>query len=107
MLDQGTNRGYKNKPFLEKRRILGKVEQNGQFVPLTTRNVFLKAYTANPSEWELWNDEDKNDYLQAIADVLESYRARHSLPPLPIAAHSDSAASKLDSGLTTTSAGAI
>ena len=40
LLDEHTNRSYKNAPFAVKRQRLLDLDQHGIFVPLCTRNVF-------------------------------------------------------------------
>ena len=42
LLDRGTNRGYGNAVFAIKREILLDQDRSGVFVPLCTRNVFLR-----------------------------------------------------------------
>lgn len=73
LLDSKTNRGYQNKPFNEKRRIIIERESKGLFVPLCTKNIFLKVYSNNLDKMDIWNKDDKKDYLSAINMVMESF----------------------------------
>ena len=70
LLDSGTNRGYKNAVFPIKRRKILQTDQEGTFVPLCTRNVFLKCYSKKLENMFVWTTEDQEDYLDAIADKL-------------------------------------
>lgn len=73
LLDRLTNRSYQDKPFHEKRQILLTREARGQFVPLCTKNVFLKAYSQELDQMRLWTEEDKADYLEAVAQTLDAF----------------------------------
>lgn len=73
LLDAATNRGYKNAVFPLKRNSIIKLDKNGSFIPLGTKNVFLKYYSKKVSDMMFWSEEDAKDYLRAIKDVLEKY----------------------------------
>ncbi|OWV92202.1 hypothetical protein ATY78_01290 [Rhizobium sp. R635] len=73
LLDSRTNRGYKNAVFAVKRKILLENDQAGTFVPLCTRNVFLKCYSDTVANVTFWRDEDANDYFSAIWKTLTSF----------------------------------
>jgi len=73
LLDSQTNSSYKNKPFNEKREIIIERESRGLFIPLCTKNVFLKVYSKNPGDMDKWDDKDKKDYIEAIEQTLKSF----------------------------------
>ncbi|SFE49532.1 Protein of unknown function [Chitinophaga sp. CF118] len=76
LLDICTNSSLGNKGFLSKRSaILNKEIEEGVFVPLVTRNVFVKYYTKDLESipMEFWSRKDAEDYENAIAVMLESY----------------------------------
>ena len=73
LLDAQTNRSYKDAPFAEKRKIIIARESNGLFVPLCTKNIFLKVYSKNPGDMNIWGSSDKKDYIEAIERILESF----------------------------------
>ncbi|NOT90719.1 DUF262 domain-containing protein [Ferruginibacter sp.] len=73
LLDAGTNRGYKNAIYPIKRNKIIQKDQNGTFIPLCTKNVFLKYYNDSVEQMTLWGKADRKSYLQAILTVLESY----------------------------------
>jgi uncharacterized protein with ParB-like and HNH nuclease domain len=76
LLDKYTNSAIGNKPFLYKRsQILEEATQNNVFIPLATRNVFQKYYTADIGEIQMkfWSPVDAVSYKQAISDLLKDY----------------------------------
>jgi hypothetical protein len=70
LLDSRTNRSYQNAPFAVKRQTILSLDKAGIFIPLCTRNVFLKAYSAQPGNAIFWTDEDGEEYQQAIVKTL-------------------------------------
>ena len=77
LLDSRTNRGYRNAVFAVKRDILLKHDRSGIFVPLCTRNVFLKCYSRAVGNAIFWREEDARDYLDAISETLTLFFVRH------------------------------
>lgn len=73
LLDAGTNRSYKNAPFGIKRKILLEEDESGTYVPLCTRNVFLKCYSPEVSNALIWSSADKQGYYRAIAATLVAF----------------------------------
>lgn len=71
LLDSNTNRGYKNDLFLEKRNTIIALDKEGHFIPLGTKNVFLKYYTKNPETQAAWTEDDRRDYREAIKNCME------------------------------------
>ena len=73
LLDAKTNRSYKNAMFPIKRKRIIYNDMNGVFVPICTKNVFLKFYSKKLGEVMFWNESDAEDYLDAIKQVLKEY----------------------------------
>lgn len=73
LLDSGTNRGYKNAVFPIKREWLLRYDQAGTFVPLCTRNVFLKAYSEKVDKMLFWGIEDQDRYRAAMEETLTNF----------------------------------
>lgn len=73
LLDAQTNRSYQNAPFAEKRKIIIEREAKGLFVPVCTKNVYLKVYSKDLSNMDIWEDKDKKDYVDAIKHILKSF----------------------------------
>lgn len=94
LLDSGTNQQYHNAVFPFK-RIFVINKENGiktefyidkenklvfnedfkdvAFVPVCTKNVFVKGYTKNPQPLSAWTKEDAADYLRNMEQVLMEY----------------------------------
>jgi len=73
LLDSQTNRSYKNAPFAVKRQRVLSLDRDGVFVPLCTRNVFLKCYSANVDHVMFWSQEDRDGYQKVIEEVLHGF----------------------------------
>jgi hypothetical protein len=70
LLDMGTNRSYKNDAFKNKRNKIIENEKNGTFIPVCTRNVFMKYYSKKLKDLDIWNKNDRNDYLEDLKSVI-------------------------------------
>ncbi|AQS92728.1 hypothetical protein BXQ17_01000 [Polaribacter sp. BM10] len=73
LLDASTNRSYKNAMFPIKRKTIIENDKKGTFVPICTRNVFLKSYSKKLDDVMYWKNSDANDYLEAIKNTLKQY----------------------------------
>jgi len=73
LLDATTNRSYGNAFFPIKRKRIIENDKNGIFVPICTKNLFLKYYSKKLGEVMYWNNDDANDYLHAIKDTLSDF----------------------------------
>jgi hypothetical protein len=73
LLDEGTNKSYKNAPFAVKRQRLLKLDQAGIFVPLCTRNVFLKCYSPQADNVMFWSEKDQTAYQNVILETLVGF----------------------------------
>lgn len=73
LLDATTNRSYKNALFPVKRTRIINNDMRGVFVPICTKNVFLKFYSQSSTDLWFWRQSDADDYMQAIGDVLKEY----------------------------------
>ncbi len=75
LLDKLTNSAIGNKRFLEKRSLVMEKELDGKFIPICTKNAFLKYYSRNVSKIQMthWSQSDANDYFEAISKTLKRY----------------------------------
>lgn len=75
LLDFGTNRGYGNALFPTKRKTIIENDVNGVFIPVCTKNLFLKYYSSNDgsnSQWKnSWEDSDRKAYLNTIHETID------------------------------------
>lgn len=70
LLDQSTNRSYKNAVFAVKRKRLLSLDQSGIFVPLCTRNVFLKCYSPQVDNVMFWSKDDREAYGKVMVKTI-------------------------------------
>jgi len=73
LLDQETNRSYKNAVFSIKRNVVIEKDKTVTFIPVCTKNVFLKYYSQSIDNMQYWSDGDSNSYIDNIIVTLEEY----------------------------------
>jgi hypothetical protein len=73
LLDKGTNRSYKNDSFKNKRKKIIEQEKTGVFIPICTRNVFMKYYSKELKQLGQWAESDRQAYFDDIKEVLKNY----------------------------------
>lgn len=86
LLDGATNSSLSNSNFQDKRESIlqidmqgGIVKDNGKrqktFIPICTKNVFLKYYTKNTNaiNFTFWGYEDRKDYEEALEQSITNY----------------------------------
>jgi len=73
LLDSKTNRSYKNAVFPVKRSKIIQCEKSGTFVPICTKNVFLKFNSLQVSQMTFWGRQEQSDYFDDIKRVLSKY----------------------------------
>ena len=73
LLDETTNRSYGNAMFPIKRKRIIENDRSGIFVPIGTKNLFLKYYSKQMGEVMYWQKADADDYLKALKKTLKDY----------------------------------
>lgn len=73
LLDQSTNRSYKNAVFPLKRKCIIERDKSGGFVPICTKNVFLKYFSDYPPSISFWTQKDRDKYEEDLVCVLNEY----------------------------------
>jgi Protein of unknown function DUF262 len=73
LLDYATNRSYGNAVFAVKRQRILSLDRDGVFVPLCTRNVFLKCYNPQVEHLMFWTQKDRDGYRNVMIDTLHSF----------------------------------
>lgn len=72
LLDAHTNRSYKNAVFPIKRSTIIEREKAGVFVPISTKNVFMKFYSDDVSQMSFWGEKDKELYFSDLNSTINS-----------------------------------
>ena len=67
------NSSLSNGPFIEKREKIIEMDKDGEFIPICTKNVFLKYYTKKLSDVYFWSKQDQEDYKDSIIKTLEKF----------------------------------
>ena len=73
LLDSETNRGYKNAVFPFKRKTIIKRDKEGVFIPICTKNVFLKYFSEYPPKISFWTQKDRENYEKDLENILINY----------------------------------
>lgn len=73
LLATENNSSLCNGPFIEKREKIIEMDKNGEFIPICTKNVFLKYYTKKLSDVYFWSKQDQEDYKGSIIETLENF----------------------------------
>jgi hypothetical protein len=67
LLASGHNSALNNAVFEVKRRRILELDRRGAYIPICTRQVFLKYYTdADAQQVHFWSGQDRDAYLRAI-----------------------------------------
>ena len=72
LLDCGTNRSYKNDVFPLKRKTILDRTMKDVFIPICTKNVFLKGF-AESRDLLRWSNIDKKSYTDGIISCICKY----------------------------------
>lgn len=75
LLNSKINRGYHNALFNQKRAKIIEYDKNGFFIPMATKNVFLKYYNENPAEFIEWGKEDREGYLNYLEELFNKVKS--------------------------------
>jgi uncharacterized protein with ParB-like and HNH nuclease domain len=73
LLDKATNSQLNNSVFDVKREKIKKREIDGNYIPVCTRNVFLKAYTTYPNTNTYWTKSDRNEYFKSVQETYDYF----------------------------------
>jgi len=73
LLGKDDNSSLNNSIFPAKRDKIKRLDKDGSFIPIGTKNVFLKYYSDNVKDGLMWNKKDRRAYLKTIEDTLIDY----------------------------------
>ena len=75
LLNASINRSYGNDLFPTKRRKVIDADKKGKFIPLCTKNVFLKYYDIEGSSKTIWSQRngDYDKYIHSIRETLKEF----------------------------------
>jgi len=73
LLTIGVNSALSNSIFPIKRNILKEKDSQGEFIPICTKNVFMKYYSKDSSNMYFWSEKDRKDYIEQIRLTVENF----------------------------------
>ncbi|MDC8026864.1 MAG: DUF262 domain-containing protein [Myroides sp.] len=73
LLTPSDNSSLNNSPFHRKRDKIKLLDEKGSFIPICTKNVFLKYYSKNVEQNVKWDKKDMDAYLAEMKSVLTDY----------------------------------
>jgi len=73
LLDEQTNKAYKNVIFPMKRKYIMDKMGRDNFVPICTKNVFLKYYTREVTQFYIWDENDRLNYFEKLCTAIYEY----------------------------------
>jgi hypothetical protein len=73
LVDAETNAHLNNSVFDVKREKIKNREVAGHYIPICTRNAFLKAYTVFPQNNYFWDDKDRQNYIEHMQRTLNPF----------------------------------
>ena len=78
LLNSKINRSYGNAFFPIKRAIIIDEDSKGSFIPIATKNIFLKQYSKRLSDMMNWTENDILSYRDKIAELLKDYGVKNA-----------------------------
>lgn len=66
---------YRDVPFEQKRQVILEEAAKGNFIPVCTKNVFLKSFTRRVQSTGQWDETDKAEYVGKIKTTLKTFFA--------------------------------
>jgi hypothetical protein len=81
LLNAHVNRSYGNALFPTKRRKILEADAKGDFMPVNTRNVFLKYYDRQGTTRTKWTAADMEEYRNTIARALADFLPKPKRQP--------------------------
>ena len=75
LLSRGVNSTLSNRTFARKRAVMREIVMTAtqEYIPMATRRVFLKYYSASPKDNAYWRREDAEAYMEHIRSVCKHY----------------------------------
>lgn len=74
LLTVGENAALNNSTFDVKRIKIIDMDKRGDYIPICTRNAFMKYYSTSDTKLHFWSEEDRKDYIRAMNDILFNYK---------------------------------
>ena len=73
LLNADINRGYQNAIFPTKKKAITQKDSEGRFIPIGTKNVFLKNFAGMNNTTITWSEDDMRKYQDDIIRVIKKF----------------------------------
>lgn len=80
LLTVGENAALSNSTFDVKRVKILEMDRRSDYIPVCTKNVFMKYYSSSDTKLHFWSEEDRINYVQAMNDVLYNHLGTDNKP---------------------------
>ena len=74
LLTVGENATLNNSTFDVKRMKIIDMDKAGDYIPICTRNIFMKYYSSSDTKLHFWSEEDRKGYICAMNNVLYDHK---------------------------------
>lgn len=74
LLTVGENAALNNSTFDVKRIKVLDMDKHGDYIPVCTKNVFMKYYSTPDTKLHFWSEEDRKSYIKAMNEVLYHHK---------------------------------
>lgn len=64
------NAALSNSTFDVKRKKIIEMDKNGEYIPICTKNIFMKYYSSSDTKLHFWSEADRIGYINAINNTL-------------------------------------
>lgn len=73
VLNDSINRSYGNSYFNTKRRLIIEEDKRGVYIPVATKNVFLKYFSGITKKHTRWSKSDANNYQSQMTNTFAKF----------------------------------
>lgn len=84
LLTVGENAALNNSTFDVKRTKILDMDKAGEYIPICTRNVFMKYYSTSDTKLQFWSEEDRKGYITAMNNVLYDHKDADDKPEIKL-----------------------
>ena len=82
LLTVGENAALNNSTFDVKRTKIIEMDKKGEYIPICTRNVFMKYYSPSDTKLHFWAESDRIEYIKNMNRILYEGNAVENNGPI-------------------------
>lgn len=84
LLTVGENAALNNSTFDVKRTKIIEMDKKGEYIPICTRNVFMKYYSPSDTKLHFWAESDRIEYIKNMNRILYEGNAVENNGPIKL-----------------------